>query len=72
MKIKNFSHIIDMAWSDNISFEEIKLMYGVSENEVKRIMKKELKPRSYRIWRERVKKNKRKHSLKYKDYLSSN
>ena len=35
--------VIGMAWSDNISFEEIKKKTGLSENEVISIMRKNLK-----------------------------
>ena len=46
--------IIGMAWADRISFEEIEAKTGLNEDEVIRLMRKELKPRSFRLWRERV------------------
>ena len=49
------SDIIEMALSDHISFESIQLEYGVDSNQVKLIMKKNLKPGSYKAWRKRVK-----------------
>ena len=43
-----------MAWADRISFEEIKKKTGLSENEVIRIMRTNLKRKSYLLWRKRV------------------
>lgn len=46
--------IIDMAWADEISFDKIKLEKGLSEAEVIKIMRNNLKPSSFRLWRKRV------------------
>ena len=43
-----------MAWSDKISFEEIKKRTNLSEKQVISIMRKNLKKRSYILWRKRV------------------
>ncbi len=53
MKKKNYD-LIGMAWSDKISFDEIKKKTGFSEKEVMTIMRKTLKKRSYILWRKRV------------------
>ena len=47
--------LIGMAWSDKISFEEIKKKTGYNEREVIKIMRRNLKKRSYILWRKRVK-----------------
>jgi len=52
MGIKNYD-IIGMAWSDKISFDEIKKT-GFSEKEVISVMRKVLKRNSYILWRKRV------------------
>ena len=44
-----------MAWADRISFEEIKKKTSFSEKEVIKLMRKNLKRRSYILWRKRVK-----------------
>ena len=49
------SEVIEMALSDHVSFENIQSQYGIDANQVKVIMKKSIKPGSYRAWRERVK-----------------
>ena len=46
--------IIEMALSDKVPFDTIKELYGLDENQVKRLMQAELKKGSYRAWRKRV------------------
>jgi len=53
VKLKGLD-IIGMAWSDKISFDEIKKKTGFSEKEVINIMRKTLKKSSYVLWRKRV------------------
>ena len=48
------SEIIEMALSDHISFTLISAQHGVSPDQIKAIMRKQLKPGSYRAWRKRV------------------
>ena len=51
----NIDDVIGMAWSDKISFEEIKKKTGLSKKEVIKIMRTNLKRKSYILWRKRVK-----------------
>jgi len=64
--------VIGMAWSDKISFEEIKKKTGLMEKEIISIMRKNLKKKSYVIWRKRVRgrtsKHRKKTSSKLKNY----
>ena len=48
--------IIEMALSDKVSFDTIQDMFGLDQNQVKLLMKAELKPGSYHAWRKRVEK----------------
>ena len=48
------SEIIEMALSDHVSFKQIKQLYGIGEKDVKKLMKKNLKESSYKLWRKRV------------------
>lgn len=57
--------LIRMALSDKVSFEEIFKKHGLSEKEVKVIMKTHLKLSSYINWRKRVKQRQYKHRKKY-------
>ena len=58
--------VIGMAWSDNISFEEIKKKTGLNESEVISIMRKNLKKSSYILWRKRVRGRSSKHRKRNK------
>ena len=61
IKNKTNPDLIGMAWSDKISFEEIKKKTGFSEKEVINIMRKTLKKSSYILWRKRVRGRSAKH-----------
>ena len=56
--------IIEMAWEDRTPFDAIKTQFGLSEAEVKALMKRELKFSSYKRWRERVEACQTKHTKK--------
>jgi len=44
-----------MALSDDVSFSAIKEQYGINEESVKKLMKKNITDNSYKHWRKRVK-----------------
>lgn len=46
--------IIEMAWEDRTPFEAIKMQFGFSEADVIKLMRKELKLNSFKLWRKRV------------------
>jgi uncharacterized protein (TIGR03643 family) len=46
--------IIEMALSDHVSFEQIRTLHGLGPDEVKALMRQNLKLGSYRAWRRRV------------------
>jgi len=48
------SEIIEMAWDDQTSFDQIEKLHGISEKNVIKLMRRELKPSSFKIWRKRV------------------
>jgi uncharacterized protein (TIGR03643 family) len=54
--------IIEMAWEDRTPFEAISFQFGISEQETIEIMRREMKPSSFRMWRERVQGRATKHS----------
>ena len=66
MKTNNNGHdvnsIIEMAWCDKTSFDSIKLQTNLSEKEVIKIMRSNLKETSFQVWRERVYGRKAKHA----------
>ena len=60
--MKNLDEIIEIAWCDKTSFDGIKSFYNLEERDVIKIMRKNLKPSSFKMWRKRVTGIKSKHS----------
>tara|TARA_B100000927_G_scaffold227021_1_gene186749 strand:- start:1113 stop:1346 length:234 start_codon:yes stop_codon:yes gene_type:complete len=60
----DIDNIIKLAWSDKISFEEINRIHGLTESEVIKLMRRNLKSRSFKLWRKRVSGRTRKHEKK--------
>lgn len=60
------SEIIGLAWVDEISFDKIKKDRGLSEAEVIKIMRGNLKPNSFKLWRKRVTGRPSKHAKRAK------
>ena len=54
MTEEEIDRIIEMAWEDRTPFEAIEAQFGISESEVIKLMRKELKESSFRMWRKRV------------------
>jgi uncharacterized protein (TIGR03643 family) len=54
MEQLEIDRIIEMAWEDRTPFEAIKTQFGFSEAAVIALMRKELKRRSFNMWRKRV------------------
>ena len=63
--IKDNNWVVWAGWADRVTFEEIKEKSGKSESEVIKIMRKSLKPSSFRLWRKRVAKKNLKHRKKF-------
>ena len=57
----DISAIIQMAWEDRTAFETIQERMGWSEPDVIRLMRHELQPSSFRLWRKRMKGRATKH-----------
>ena len=57
----NIDEIIEMAWCDKTSFNDIRSFYHLNESDVINIMRLNLKSSSYKIWRKRVSGRKTKH-----------
>tara|TARA_B100000900_G_scaffold98816_1_gene81664 strand:+ start:516 stop:809 length:294 start_codon:yes stop_codon:yes gene_type:complete len=62
---KSSNWVIWAAWADRITFEDIKKVTGMSEGDVIKIMRKNLKPSSFRLWRKRAKGQSIKHRKKF-------
>ena len=46
--------VIEMAWEDRTPFEAILFQFNMNEKDVIQLMRKNLKPSSFRLWRKRV------------------
>ena len=53
--------VIELAWSDKVSFEAIEQQTGKNEKQVIELMRKYLKASSFKLWRARVNRRKNKH-----------
>ena len=62
MSIEKIDRIIEMAWEDRTPFDAILLQFGLKEQQVITLMRRELKPSSFKLWRARVQGRKTKHS----------
>lgn len=58
------SRVIEMAWEDRTPFEAIAHNYALNETAVIKLMRQELKPSSFRLWRRRVTSRVTKHQAK--------
>ena len=58
------SRIIEMAWEDRTPFDAISASFGISEQEVIKLMRSELKAGSFKRWRQRVSNRSTKHVAK--------
>ena len=63
--IKDDNWVIWAAWADRITFEEIEQKTGKTEAEVIKIMRRSIKPVSFRLWRKRVNQKSIKHRKKF-------
>lgn len=61
---EDIDRIIEMAWEDRTPFDAIEKQFGLREADVKALMKRELKFKSYKRWRERVEACSTKHGKK--------
>jgi len=55
------ARIIEMAWEDRTPFEAIEVQFGLKEKQVIALMRRWLKPKSFKRWRKRVSGRKTKH-----------
>ena len=65
--VKSPDWVIWAAWADRVTFEEIKKKTGKSESDVIKIMRRSLKPSSFKLWRKRAKGQSIKHRKKFEE-----
>lgn len=59
---EDIDRVIEMAWEDRTPFDAITFQFEMSEKEVIELMRRELKPSSWRLWRARVQGRRTKHT----------
>lgn len=62
---EELDRIIMMAWEDRTSFDAIRVQFGLEPGEVIKLMRSEMKPSSFRLWRERTNGRSTKHEGKF-------
>jgi uncharacterized protein (TIGR03643 family) len=66
---ETIDRIVEMAWEDRTPFEAIEIQFGLQEKDVIALMRQEMQPSSFRMWRQRVTGRKTKH-LEKRDFFS--
>jgi uncharacterized protein (TIGR03643 family) len=61
LSARELDRIIEMAWEDRTTFEAIEFQFRLKEEEVINIMRRNMKPSSFRMWRKRVQGRSTKH-----------
>ncbi len=61
---EEINRIIEMAWEDRTPFDAIQAQFGIAEAEVIKLMRRNMKLSSFKMWRERVQGRKSKHAQK--------
>ena len=61
MEISDIDRVIEMCWEDRTPFEAIEYQFGLKEDDAIKIMRNNLKPKSFKVWRKRVSGRKTKH-----------
>jgi uncharacterized protein (TIGR03643 family) len=54
LSVTDTDRVIEMAWEDRTTFEAIKFQFDLKEQDVIALMRKEMKPKSFKMWRKRV------------------
>jgi uncharacterized protein (TIGR03643 family) len=67
LSAEEVDRIIEMAWEDRTPFEAICHQFGLGEPEVRALMRKEMRPSSFRMWRKRVQGRTTKHRQRTPD-----
>lgn len=64
MNQDSLNRIIEMAWEDRTPFDVIYKEFDITQNDLERLMRNNLKPSSFKLWRKRVSGRKTKHVAK--------
>jgi uncharacterized protein (TIGR03643 family) len=62
LTFSEIDRIIQMAWEDRTTFDAIRAQFGLTPGEVIKLMRAELQPSTFRLWRARTTGRKTKHA----------
>ena len=66
----SLNRIIEMAWEDRTPFDVIYKEFDITQKELERLMRNNLKPSSFKLWRKRVSGRKTKHIAKRSNQIN--
>ncbi len=66
---ETIDRVLEMAWEDRTTFDAIELQFGLSEPQVIALMRREMQPSSFRMWRKRVTGRGTKHAAR-RDFIA--
>ena len=66
----SLNRIIEMAWEDRTPFDIIYKEFNITQNDLERLMRNNLKPSSFKLWRKRVSGRKTKHIAKRSNQIN--
>ena len=69
LSVADIDRIIEMAWEDRTSFEAIEIQFGFKQQDVIKLMRTEMKPGSFKLWRARTKGRSTKHEALRSDEI---
>ena len=64
LSAEQIDRIIEMAWEDRTPVDAFLIQFGLKEEAVIKLMRSEMKPSSFKMWRSRVQGRKTKHLKK--------
>ncbi|MBL0357021.1 MAG: TIGR03643 family protein [Chitinophagaceae bacterium] len=59
---KDVDRIIEMAWEDHTSFEAIELQFGLKQQDMIKLMRREMTLSGFKLWRARTEGSNTKHA----------
>jgi uncharacterized protein (TIGR03643 family) len=69
LSVQAIDRVVEMAWEDRTPFAAIETQFGLQEQQVITLMRREMKPSSFKMWRKRVTGRKTKHLAK-RDFVA--
>jgi uncharacterized protein (TIGR03643 family) len=67
---QEIDRIVEMAWEDRTTFDAIEMQFGLNQQAVIELMRKEMKASSFRMWRQRTQGRSTKHAALRSDDIS--